>query len=210
MLFVPIPFVPPPASREESIMLVKLGGIGLTSSTRAFELRRPETSSLYQTRGSLIPLASTENPISELRRRSGLTWEQLAGVMGVERRTLHLWEAGRGMRPIHQERLQQVLQVVRITDRGSSAETRAALLDVSQGDSIKDLLAQDLYEEALRQAKNIPAVAPPVRPPKLSREVRQARRPLPLAAQLDLREDTVPVAATKEAKPARITRVRKA
>ena len=209
MLLIPIPIAPPPASREETVLLVRLGGIGLTSSTRASDLRRPATSSLYQTRGSLIPLPSTENPISELRRKSGLTWEQLAAVMGVERRTMHLWEAGRGMRPIHEERLQQVLQVIRRADRGSAADTRAVLLDGSRGPSIKEMLAQDLYEDAMRRATGIPAVPVPARPSRLSREARNARRPIPIATQLALKEDPVQLVASHEGKPARITKVRK-
>lgn len=209
MLLLPCSIQMPPPRREETVMIVRLGGIGLVSGTRASDLQRPATSSLYQTRGTLISPVQVENPITELRRRSGLTWDQLASVMGVERRTMHLWEAGRGMRPVHEERLQKVLLVVRKADRGSAAETRAALLDGSQGSSIKDLLSLDRIEEAAQRAKMLPESLQNPRPPRLTGKARDARRPMSLGTQIALKEDVIEPISVKQARPARITRVLK-
>jgi hypothetical protein len=209
MFILSCPTPAPPHRGEETVMVVKLGGFGLTSSTRTYDLQRPAISSLYQTRGTLIALTPAENPISELRRISGLTWEQLTATMGVERRTLHLWEAGRGMRPVHEERLQRVLLVVRRADRGSSSTTRALLLDGSQGPSVKELLSQDHFEEALQRVKALPEVSPVPRPPRLSGMAKEARRPLPLGTQIALKEDAIEPISVRQARPARITRVQK-
>lgn len=209
MLLLPCAIQMPPPRREETVMIVRLGGIGLVSGTRASDLQRPATSSLYQTRGTLISLVPVENPITELRRRSGLTWDQLAAVMGVERRTMHLWEAGRGMRPVHEERLQKVLLVVRMADRGSATETRAALLDGSQGPSVKDLLSQDRFEEATQRAKMFPESLQNPKPPRLMGKARDSRRPLPLATQIAIKEDAIDPISVKQGRPARITRAQK-
>ena len=71
------------------------------------------------------------------------------------------------------------------------------------------MLAQDLYEDAMRKAKTIPAVPPSARPSRLSSEARKARRPIPISTQLALKEDPVQLVATSEGKPAHITKVRK-
>jgi len=145
--------------------------------------------------------------VAELRRRSGFTWQQIAQVMGVERRTLHFWEAGHGMRPVHEERLQRVLQVIRKADRGSSGATREFLLDASRGPMLKDLLAEDRLDLALARVAGLTVPRREPRPAPLSSEVRAARRNLPLAERLDLRDDPVTLPPVGPAKPGRVTRV---
>jgi len=58
--------------------------------------------------------------IAELRRRSGLTWDQLARLFEVSRRSVHFWASGKVMAAAHEEHLQRVLAAVRRLDRGSS------------------------------------------------------------------------------------------
>ena len=79
------------------------------------------------------------NAITEIRRISGLTFEQLAKVFAVTRRTLHLWVSGQRMQPAKQEHVQRTLAAIRRIDRGAPDLTLAALL----GDGAKalDLLA---------------------------------------------------------------------
>lgn len=208
MLFLPIavPTAPPFRSSNQVVMI---GGIGIASSTCADVLRRPWFSSLSSTQGSSFEQAHSEPPVTELRRRSGLTWDQLATTMGVERRTLHLWEAGRGMRPVHEERLQQVLLVIRKADRGSASATRAALLDSSRGPSVKELLSQDRFEEALQRARALPEATTLPKPSRLTGKAKEARRPLPLPTQIALKEDVFEPVSMPQARPARITRVQK-
>ena len=209
MFILPLPVLDAPPMRGPNSVLV-LRGFGLANSTSANVLRRPSFSSLSTTQGSIVEQSVSESPVSELRRKSGLTWEQLAEAMGVDRRTLHLWEAGRKMRPVHEERLQQILQVIRLADRGSASATRAVLLDSSQGPSIKDLIALDRIQEATHRTAVLRSIEQPPRPTRLSVEAKEIRRPLPLEGRLALKNDAIQGVPEQAGRPARVTRVRKA
>src|SRR5258705_6076558 len=86
--------------------------------------------------------------ISELRLLSGLTWEQLARLLGVARRSVHLWASGMALSPADQERLLRVLATVRQVDRGGAAANRSALFAEHKGGVVAfDLLARGEYEQ---------------------------------------------------------------
>ena len=60
--------------------------------------------------GSATPSPSPVSPetasrVRRLKTASDLTWEQLARLMGVSRRTLHSWDVGAPMTAAHRERL---------------------------------------------------------------------------------------------------------
>lgn len=80
-------------------------------------------------------------PISELRDLSGLTASQVARLFGVSRRSVNNWIAGKQMAPQHEERLSQLLTVMRGLDGSNPEERRSALLDSSTGTSIFHQLA---------------------------------------------------------------------
>ncbi len=89
--------------------------------------------------------------VAEVRRISGLTWDQLARVLGVARRSLHFWASGKPMLPTNQERLQRVLCTVRTIDRGTATENRRLLLEAGPGGVIAlDLLAAGRFEDVAR------------------------------------------------------------
>ena len=93
---------------------------------------------------------SSPAAIGELRRLSGLTWDRLAGLFGVDRRSLHFWASGKPMNAGNEERLHRLLGVLRRIDRGSAAANRAALLDADADDELPlDLLARGEYDEAV-------------------------------------------------------------
>ncbi len=209
MFILPMAVLDVPPTRGPNSVFI-LSGIGLAQSTSANVLRRPSFSSLSTTQGSTIEQPATEAPVSELRRRSGLTWEQLAETMGVDRRTLHLWEAGRKMRPVHEERLQQILQVVRLADRGSASATRALLLDASQGPSIKDLISLDRIQEATQRTAGLRSIEQHPRPTRLSGEAKEIRRPLPFEGRLALKNDAIQGVSPQAGRPARVSRAGKA
>ena len=75
----------------------------------------------------------TSRAVSELRRISGLTWEQLGQLFGVSRRSVHFWASGRAMNAANEQHLLKVLDIVRQADRGDARSNRAALLTVSAG-----------------------------------------------------------------------------
>ena len=116
--------------------------------------------------------------IAELRRITGLTWEQLAGVFGVARRSLHFWASGKPLNAPNEERLRRLLAVVRRADRGAADINRALLLRDHDGLRPIDLLTEGRYGEFLAQVGEGPSRRRPALEP-LSREAREARRPPP-------------------------------
>lgn len=116
--------------------------------------------------------------LGELRRLSGLTWDELARVFGVSRRSLHFWASGASMARGDEEHLQRVLAVVRKIDRGTASANRAALLSSRQDGSLplELLVAKDCERIiSVLGGGDVRRVALP----KLSKEVHAARAPRP-------------------------------
>ena len=90
----------------------------------------------------------TSRAVSELRRISGLTWEQLGQLFGVSRRSVHFWASGKPMNAANERYLLKVLDIVRQADRGDARSNRAALLTVSAGRTLFDLLRSRAFDEA--------------------------------------------------------------
>lgn len=128
--------------------------------------------------------------IGELRRLSGLTWDQLARVFGVSRRSLHFWGSGKPMAPSNEEHLQRVLAVVRKIDRGTASANRAALLGGREDGILPlDLLVAKDYERVISIMGG--GDARRASPPKLSKEARAARAPRPPAELVGALQDRV-------------------
>jgi len=111
-----------------------------TASGRGWVKRRGRATNQHDT--------TTRDAISELRRISGLTWEQLGTLFAVSRRSVHFWASGKPLNAENEQRLHQVLDILRTADRGDARSTRAALLDVHEGHSIFDLLIEERFDEA--------------------------------------------------------------
>ena len=91
--------------------------------------------------------------VAELRRLSGLTWDQLAGLMDVSRRSLHHWVSGKPASAEHQTRLQRLLGTLRRLDRGDSTQNRTLLLTPDHtGRLLLDWLKSEQYEAAVALA----------------------------------------------------------
>lgn len=97
------------------------------------------------------PVASTEatrSALNEVRKLSGLTWEQLARLFNVSRRSLHFWASGQPLSRFNEESLNRLLGTVRYINRGSASINRSILLSSSSDGSIPfDLLVAGRYEE---------------------------------------------------------------
>ena len=137
-----------------------------------------------------IETEATRKAVSELRRISGLTWEQLAGLFGVSRRSVHFWASGKPLNATNHDRLMRVLDVVRYADRGTARSTRAALLDARQGTTAFEMLADQRFRGARRalgrgRERIVPALAP------LSEAAQTARKPLPPDELYDAKSDRV-------------------
>jgi transcriptional regulator with XRE-family HTH domain len=138
--------------------------IPATSARRA----EPDAQSVERTRAS----------VHELRKLSGLTWEEMARLFRVARRSLHFWASGKPLSAAHEERLQRLLIVLRRIDRGSATRNRAALMEAIEGVLPVDLLVAGQYEEAVQLlGETGTRRRAPLRP--LSAEAQEARRPLP-------------------------------
>jgi len=145
------------------------------------------------------PAESTAEAIMEIRRLSGLTWEELADLFDVSRRSVHHWASGKPVSAKHDRMIRRMLAAIRHLDRGDQAGTRALLLAVGQvtGVSALDLLKDGRFDEAMGRVEGVPA--PEHRRIPLSRHARDARRPQAPALLLEAEQDRPDVPAKARA-----------
>ena len=149
-----------------------------------------------------VPSESTGEAVLEIRRRSGLTWEELGELFEVSRRSLHHWASGKPASAEHERKIRRMLASIRWLDQGDQAATRARLLAVDEhlGVSVFDLWKQGRFEDAGTQ----PAGNRPLehRPVPFSRAARDARRPPAPALILEADQDRPDVPAKARIVPA--------
>ncbi|PSB59374.1 transglycosylase domain-containing protein [Chamaesiphon polymorphus] len=107
-----------------------------------------------------LPVKSTQQAINELRKLSGLTWEQLATLFGVSRRSVHFWASGEPLSSANEEKLNRTLDSVKYISRGSASSNRSLLMGIADdGKSYLELLAAGEFERVkyLLGAGNAPA-----------------------------------------------------
>lgn len=99
-----------------------------------------------------------ENVLDRIKHASGLTWEQIARLMGVQRRSIHNWLNGSTISADHEERLHALEAVVEVaSSERSPHETRAWMRNRSRGASIVDLFEAGMVAEALAAVSRQPA-----------------------------------------------------
>ena len=105
-----------------------------------------------------VPAESTAEAIMEIRRRSGLTWEELGDLFDVSRRSVHHWANGKPVTASHDRTIRRMLAAVRHLDQGDQVGTRALLLAVDQamGVSTLDLLKDGRFDEAMGRVAGTP------------------------------------------------------
>jgi hypothetical protein len=114
--------------------------------------------------------------IFELKRLSGLTWEELATLLSVTRRSLHLWANGGPINTLNEKHVRDLLLTMRELDRGTARENRALLLAPLRDNdmTVGDLLRGRHFRDALTlvgrgRGRAVPPIAVAVsRPEKLS------------------------------------------
>ncbi|GJD96980.1 hypothetical protein [Methylobacterium iners] len=144
----------------------------------------------------------------EIRRRSGLNWDELANLFSVSRRSAHNWASGKPVSSKHEHAIRQTLLAVRDLDQGASADTRALLLTADAwGVTAFDLLRSERFQEAVSRVGDQPIAARPRRIP-LSHDALEARRPQPPGLLLDTVEERISIPA--KARVARVVRLPKA
>jgi hypothetical protein len=102
---------------------------------------------------TIIPGFRARDGIFELRRLSGFTWDELAGLLSVTRRSLHLWANGGPINTSNEKRVRDLLVAMRKLDRGTARENRGLLIAPQPGGgAFSDLLRSQRFEEALALA----------------------------------------------------------
>ncbi|MBW4674411.1 MAG: XRE family transcriptional regulator [Desmonostoc geniculatum HA4340-LM1] len=121
----------------------------------------------------------TQKAVNDLRRLSGLTWDQLAKLFNVSRRSLHSWASGERLKPFNEETLNRLLGTIQYIDRGSASLNRSLLLQPgSDGRPLLDLLVVGKYEE-IKQILGSGNAPTKLKLGALSEEERRLRMPLP-------------------------------
>ena len=143
--------------RHVQDFVIRIGGSPGTRGTATAEMEAldPEFTFVEQTNSGLalkVVATSQAAAISELRRRSGLTWEQTARLFGVARRSVHFWISGKALNASNEERLNRLLITIRHIDRGGSAATRVALMSAQSDGAVPfDLLAEGRFEDVMER-----------------------------------------------------------
>lgn len=133
---------------------------------------------------------SFTDAVLEVRRRSGLTWEQLASLFGVDRRSVHLWASGRPLSAQNGERLGRILAVVRGADRGTPSATKAWLSTPGpSGRTRLELLREGRFDQI--DMPGSPVASP--RPRPLSATAKAARAPQSPESLVEARSERVHV-----------------
>lgn len=123
--------------------------------------------------------SDTRKAIHEIKKTCGLTWDQLAQLFNVSRRSLHFWASGKQLSSSNEEDLYRLLDVFRYINRGNADINRQALISAQENGQIPfTLLKERKYEETkklLGQGKAKPK--PQLKP--LSKEASLLRTPPP-------------------------------
>jgi transcriptional regulator with XRE-family HTH domain len=159
-----------------------------------------------------FPLANSaeanRSTLNELRRLSGLTWEQLAKLFNVSRRSLHFWASGQPLSPSNEENLNRLLGTIRYINRGSASLNRNLLLSPGRdGRLLFDLLIAGEHEEVKRilgpgNAHQKPQLVP------LSEDASMSRMPPPPEDLVDALQEPIHREVGRS-RPARAARSRK-
>ena len=97
------------------------------------------------------PVRLTQQAVNELRKLSGLTWEQLAHLFDVSRRSVHFWASGQPLAVAHEEKLNRILDAVQYISLGSASLNRSLLMGLGKdGRSYLELLAAGEYAAVKR------------------------------------------------------------
>jgi len=87
---------------------------------------------------------STATIVQELREKSGLTWDQIGRLLGVSRRSVHLWAAGARINARHLELLTKLHGIVDSLPAADSSRRRMLLFETREA-------APSIFEAFLRQ-----------------------------------------------------------
>ena len=86
--------------------------------------------------------------VSDVRRISGLTWNELGNLFHVSRRSVHFWVSGKPMKQKNYKFLMKLWDFVRTVDRGSARENRKAIFQTIENKTPFELMSKGKFPEA--------------------------------------------------------------
>jgi DNA-binding transcriptional regulator YiaG len=104
------------------------------------------------------PLPDLAKSVRSLRQRSGLTWDELARIFGVTRRTLYNWSVGGQVSAVNARAIAEVVRLVHEVDSGDPKTTRSRLLAPMQNGAT-------LYAKLIQPKQSIPNPSVPAYSP---------------------------------------------
>ena len=124
-----------------------------------------------------VSTESVAAAVMEIRRQSGLTWQELADLFCISRRSIHHWANGKSVTSSNEHKVRRMLSAMRVLDRGNQRETRSLLLAEDQitGQRRFDRLKAGHFDEATRHVESAQRSAS--RQKSISRAASNARRP---------------------------------
>jgi transcriptional regulator with XRE-family HTH domain len=147
------------SAAQQALFADAFGGTGVTVVTRE-DVRGWQQHVLEA--GTSLPVlaeparagsaADAAAAVRELRRRSGLTWQELADALGVSRRAVHLWVNGGGVSTWHIRMIDHLTGLVSELAADDPAVTRERLL--APQPSGFSLLAE--FRESSRPRRRVP------------------------------------------------------
>lgn len=157
------------------------GGMSTPSTASTYQIQIPsERTSSGPARPVFDhPTDTAASAMLEIRRKAGLTWDELAELFGVSRRSVHHWANGNTVNSKNEQAIRQTLALVRRFDRGASSDTKALLLTLgSDGLTVLDLLRAGRFKDAVARAPS-QLNAPIARVPLSKKELEARRSPSP-------------------------------
>lgn len=147
--------------------------------------------------------------VMEIRRLTGFTWEQLARVFNVSRRTLHFWASGQKLNSFNEQQLYLLLDAIRYINRGSASLNRSILLKPIDNEKRPfDLLIAGKYDKVKSILGSINLPKKPELTP-LSEEAERLRKPLDPETLVSADPTPVNYKRVGRSRPAKSVRSRK-
>ena len=198
----------PPENPAGDPVVVAIGGFWEPETGTSYDLRgsaeRTTSGSVGQVEHARV--VTTAEAVLEIRRRSGLTWEELSELFEVSRRSVHHWANGKTVSAKHDREIRYVLAAIRHIDEGSQAATRDRLLTIDASEkSVFALLKAHRSDEVV--AHGDAAVPAPQRIP-LSQKAQEMLRPPAPVLLLEAEQDrpAFPVSKARIARAVRTTK----
>ncbi|GEM_PF-4021145 len=144
-------------------------------------------------RGSVQPqqFTSVSHKLYALKRISGLTWEQIAALFDVDRRSVHLWANGKSLHPKNEEKLGRILSAILKIDRGFASSNRALLVTPTGNNDLPvDMLAAGEFDRVVELVGKGPQRV--LQTTLVSAEERARRRPLSPLFQFETEAEDEP------------------